>query len=204
MLPEVKSKETPDYLLAYKKPTLAPKKFKFFHRLFRITDSKKDNQLEIPQTLTAFSCIWSKLIKKEDILHQPIKVLGDDYKFTFVGDVRKVKLINNSLSETWPKDETHKVEFIPTHKPLAENYAHAEILLKHTITYNDKTKEPRVIVIEYEDWKKEFLNKGNMFYKTLRSDIREEYIKLFYFSSSMNNSCVINEYFINNLMRSLL
>ena len=182
---------TPAYLVCGDKETFTGEDFRYYHKFYRITSN--GNPVVIPESwITAISCNWSKIIKKKDILHQPEKIIGDDYNFVFINELRNYKIIANIED---PNNNVysgrHEISCTFIHTPIPCNYAHAEILIKHEIFKDEDIKASFSESYTHEAWEKQtaFLKKATAKpYKKLRKDFRVDMIKLISRLPSENTS----------------
>lgn len=180
--------EIPTYLHWNFRITHSDKDYLSFHKLYRL--KQIGNPIEIPaKWITAISCRWSKFIKKNHILLQPIKKLGDDYDFVFVRELRTYER-KRELSEKHELNGIHSLTCIFKHSPLPCDYSHTEILIRHRV-YRPEEKEPFFDeTYTYESWANETaqLKRGkSIFFKDLKKDFRTDMIKLISRSSSANS-----------------
>ncbi len=144
----------PEYLYTEARKTYSPKHFRFYHLLYRTDSKDRENPLEFPRIVTAYSVCWSKLIIPKDVL-PTIRALatnpenkGDNTYFGKVRKIRRIKIEKTyNDSEDFSGLHTLTAETIHSHHEF--NYSHSEILIKHT--YYTKGKK-KVEVISNKDW----------------------------------------------------
>lgn len=134
-----------------------PSRFRFYHVLYITGHKEKSNPIEFPNTSTAISTCWSKLINPKHVL-QVVRSLSSNPdgrgNHVFFGSVRKIKKIQ--ISEVYVHDAhggKHTLSAQIWHTPLPCNYAHAEIMIAHTYFENGKSKSEVVTKSMYDDKK---------------------------------------------------
>lgn len=177
--------DIPKYLHWNDKRRYLSHSFLFYHKLYRV--KKSGNPIEIPANwATSISCRWSKLVRKKDVLRTP-KILGDDYNFVFIKEVESYfrSWVNDDLNDEY--HGLHSLKCVINHRPLECDYAHSEILIKHTITRHNFEKPIFEETYDYESWVNEsalLKRKKNKFYKEIKRGFRVDMIQLICRTSS--------------------
>ena len=179
--------EIPSYLHWNNRGIFLDEDFKNFHKLYRIR--VEGNPIEIPeQWINAISCKWSKLIKKKHILLQPEKNIGNDYDFVYVQEIREYRK-QSTLDTQHDYKGTHVLSCVLYHSPLACDYSHSEILIRHRI-FKEQNESPYFDeTYTYESWaeKTAMLKKQQgKFFKELKKAFRADMIALISRSPSQN------------------
>ena len=173
----------PTYLHWNEKETLLDKDFLYYHKLYRLKNSRS-NPIEIPEKYAnAVSCRWSKLIKRKHIVI-PLENKDSnfqDYDYVFLQEIRNYKktgILDNNQHQYSGK---HVLTCELSHSPENCNFSHVEILIHHQV-YSDNTNQPIFDqVYSYQEWleKKAMLNReGGKFFKGLKKAFRLDMIKL--------------------------
>jgi hypothetical protein len=178
----------PKYLLFTigKKKIYKPKNFRFYHLLFITGFKNKSNPIEFPQTLTAISVCWSKLIIPQHVL-LVVNALasnpdgrGDHVYYEKVNKLKKFKIEDEYLEGDYKGKHILTVDLI--HSPIEFNYSHSEILIKHIYTKNGVIQTD-IITKDIYDSKKCLLRKNGHkdFFKPLLLKYRAK------MATSLNN-----------------
>lgn len=181
--------EIPSYLHWNNRATLENKDYYYFHKLYRL--KPQGNPIEIPLSWgNVISCKWSKFIRKKHILLEPSNINWNDYNFVFINELRKYRRIN-TLNEQHEYMGVHALTCVLKHSPLACDYSHSEILIRHQVYKDGQTKPYFDEVYSYQSWKDKtamLKKQQSKFFKLLKSDFRVDMIKLIS-KSSIKNTC---------------
>jgi hypothetical protein len=184
---ECTNTEIPSYLHWNNRKIFHDKDYFYFQKLYRIKNS--GNPIEVPaQWINAISCKWSKVVKKQHILLQPEKKIGDEYDFVFVSELRKYKR-ESILNEQHEFMGNHVLTCVIKHSPLPCDFSHSEILIRHRVYECVTNKLIFDEIYSYESWqnKTAMLKKQkNKFFKDLKSNFRLDMIKLISRTSTEN------------------
>lgn len=178
----------PPYLHWNEKRIFESHRFRYFHSLYRIKSI--GNPITIPEAWgNAISCRWSKLIKKKDILLQPYSQLGNDYNFVFIEEIKKYYKKRHLRDERHEYAGVHVLTCVLAHSPLACDYSHCEILIRHRVFKIGETKPYFDETYTHRSWEEKtamLKRLGGKFFKDLRSDFRVDMIKLISRESDTN------------------
>lgn len=162
----------PEYLhFREDKKTYSSKDFKRYHLLYSTGTKEKSNPIEFPNTLTAISVCWSKLIRRDHVLNVVRSLAknpdgrGNHVYYGKVSNIHSFKVEGEYPDGDYKGKHVLTTEI--THSPIACNYAHAEILIKHVYQIGGT---PKIEIISKESFDKKtcILRKGhNSFFKPL-------------------------------------
>ena len=184
----------PEYLHFYDgRKIFESRAFCYYHKIYRI--SFKDNPIDIPEKwITAISCRWSKLIKKNDVVKTSL-TKGNDYHFAFVKEVKNYKRswVLNDISQDL--NGKHEITLKILHSPIPCDYSHSELLIVYKVYDLNESKVIFEEICDYDSWSSEsalLKRKKGKFFKEIKKDFRIDMIELFYKNSKKDK-------FINNL-----
>ena len=156
------------------KPKYKEIDFRDEHLLYR-TDIE-ENPVSPPHTIAGYSCKWSFIMLKEDILKTP-PYGHNTYTYATVKEIKDIKIVQ--VKTEGENQGEHILSCIIRHEPTECDYSHSEILIKHII----KDKEGNITenIYSSENWSRCLLKKNKSdFYSDLRSEYKRQLIKIFY------------------------
>lgn len=182
------NKEIPSYLHWNNRKPYRNEDYYYFHKLYRL--KSKGNPIVIPEPwINAISCKWSKLVKQKHVMLQPEKIIGDEYDFVFIREIKSYER-KNVLNDQHEYMGTHILSCVLKHSPNPCDFSHSEILIRHRVFKNNESTPFFDEIYTYESWASETAMLRKMksrFFKELKSDFRVDMIKLISRDATDNN-----------------
>jgi hypothetical protein len=140
-----------------------PNNFRSYHLAYRTGfEERKSNPIEFPNSLTAFSVCWSKLIERSDVLFtvrsnaKNPESMGNHVYFGKIGLIKDIWIkgyFDARINKEAKHPGYHVIEPEFSHTPMECNYSHSEIMIKHSYHLDGKLNIEIITKKQYEDRK---------------------------------------------------